>query len=436
MSLAPLRDATLFPSVLAQTLGIKELAGEPPQQTLERHLRDRRMLLVLDNFEHLLTAAPAVAALVGACPQLTVLVTSRAQLRLGGERQFPVPPLPLPDTALPVPAGALVQAPAVELFRQRAQAVIPTFELSAANAAAVAQICRRLDGLPLAIELAAASVKPFPPRGLLARLDRGLQLLAGGTRNLPERQQTLRDAVAWSYDLLNTAQQALFRRLAVFAGGCTLEAVEDVWASKADEQIQSSVLETLASLVDNSLVVSLSASSMRQEEEEPRFTMLETIWEYALERLTSGGEVEEAQRKHAEYYLTLVEVTQPQASGPWDELDWSSKFTRMERARQPASSAELGCTKSGGGDRSAVGDCAVVVLARTWLPGRWTPVGGCPLGTGRCGRPNRRSSAQAARPHKSVSAPGIRHPGHGARRARSRGDAVQRGHQRVSGDGP
>jgi predicted ATPase len=193
------------------------------------------MLLVLDNFEHLLTAAPAVAALVGACPQLTVLVTSRAQLRLGGERQFPVPPLPLPDTALPVPAGALVQAPAVELFRQRAQAVIPTFELSAANAAAVAQICRRLDGLPLAIELAAARVKLFPPRGLLARLDRGLQLLAGGTRNLPERQQTLRDAVAWSYDLLNTAQQALFRRLAVFAGGCTLEAVEDVWASKADE---------------------------------------------------------------------------------------------------------------------------------------------------------------------------------------------------------
>ena len=331
MSLAPLRDATLFPSVLAQTLGIKELAGEPPQQTLERHLRDRRMLLVLDNFEHLLTAAPAVAALVGACPQLTVLVTSRAPLRLGGERQFPVPPLPLPDTALPVPADALVQAPAVELFRQRAQAVIPTFELSAANAAAVAQICRRLDGLPLAIELAAARVKLFPPRGLLARLDRGLQLLAGGTRDLPERQQTLRDAVAWSYDLLNTAEQALFRRLAVFAGGCTLEAVEDVWASKADEQIQSSVLETLASLVDNSLVVSLSASSMRQEEEEPRFTMLETIWEYALERLTSGGEVEEAQRKHAEYYLTLAEATQPQASGPWDELDWSSKFTRMER---------------------------------------------------------------------------------------------------------
>ena len=165
MSLAPLRDATLFPSVLAQTLGIKELAGEPSQQTLERHLRNRRMLLVLDSFEHLLTAAPAVAALVGACPQLTVLVTSRAPLRLGGKRQFPVPPLPLSDTALPVPADALVQAPAVELFRQRAQAVIPTFELSAANAAAVAQICRRLDGLPLAIELAAARVKLFPHGG-------------------------------------------------------------------------------------------------------------------------------------------------------------------------------------------------------------------------------------------------------------------------------
>jgi predicted ATPase len=216
VSLAPLRDATLFPSVLAQTLGIKEVAGEAPQQTLERHLRDRRMLLVLDNFEHLLAAAPVVSALMGACPQLTVLVTSRAPLRLGGEHQFPVPPLPLPETE-DLASGDLLEhdSPAVELFCQRARAVIPTFELTATDAITVARICWRLDGLPLAIELAAARVKLFSPQVPLAKLDRRLQLLTGGARDLPERQQTLRDTVAWSYDLLRTDEQALFRRLAV-----------------------------------------------------------------------------------------------------------------------------------------------------------------------------------------------------------------------------
>jgi predicted ATPase len=331
--LAPLRDAALFPSVLAQTLGIKEVAGEAPRQTLVQHLRDRQMLLVLDNFEHLPTAAPVVAALVGACPKLTALVTSRAPLHLSGEHQFPVPTLPLPDVASQSPARVLKQStPALELFRQRAQAVMPTFELTDTNAATVARICRRLDGLPLAIELAAARVKLFPPQALLARLDRGLHLLAGGARDLPERQQTLRDTVAWSYDLLNPAEQALFRRLAVFAGGCTLEAVEDVCGSEAEEQVESSVLEALASLVDNSLLVSLSGSSTFQEEdEEPRFTMLETIREYALERLEASGEVEEAQRKHAHYYLALAEPAQPQASGRWNEGEWWWGFTRIER---------------------------------------------------------------------------------------------------------
>ena len=267
--LAPLRDAALLPSVLAETLAIKEVAGQALQETLTRHLLDRQMLLVLDNFEHLPTAAPVVGQLAGRCPSLTVLVT---------------------------------------------------------------QICRRLDGLPLAIELAAARVKLFSPQALLARLDRGLQLLTEGARDLPERQQTLRDAIAWSYDLLNPGEQALFRRLAVFTGGCTLEAVEDVCGSRADEQVVSSILETLASLVDNSLLVSRSEVSGRQEEDkEPRFTMLETIREYALERLTSSGEVQEVQRKHAQYYLTLAEAAQPQASGPWNEVEWWSRFTRLER---------------------------------------------------------------------------------------------------------
>jgi predicted ATPase/DNA-binding XRE family transcriptional regulator len=332
--LAPLRDAALLPSVLAETLGIKEVAGQALPETLMQRLQDRQMLLGLDNFEHLLTAAPVVGELVGRCTQLTVLVTSRAPLHLSGEHQFPVPPLPLPDVATQSPARVLEQStPAMELFRQRAQAVMPNFELTTTNAATVARICRRLDGLPLAIELAAARVKLFPPQALLARLDRGLHLLAGGARDLPERQQTLRDTVAWSYDLLKPAEQALFRRLAVFAGGCTLEAVEDVCGSEAEEQVESSVLEALASLVDNSLLVSLSGSSTFQEEdEEPRFTMLETIREYALERLEASGEVEEAQRKHAHYYLALAEAAQPQASGRWNEEgEWWSKFTRIER---------------------------------------------------------------------------------------------------------
>ncbi|MDX6381571.1 MAG: hypothetical protein QOI57_2595, partial [Rubrobacteraceae bacterium] len=182
--LAPLRDAALLSSVLAETLGVKEVAGQALQETLTRYLQDRQMLLVLDNFEHLLTAAPVVGELVGRCPQLRVLVTSRAPLRIGGERQFPVPPLPLPNIVSQLPAEGLEQSPAVELFRQRAQAVTPTFELTATNAATVARICRRLDGLPLAIELAAARVKLFPPQALLARLDRGLQLLTGGARDL------------------------------------------------------------------------------------------------------------------------------------------------------------------------------------------------------------------------------------------------------------
>ena len=329
--LAPLRDAALLPSVLAETLGIKEVAGQALLETLTRHLQDRQVLLVLDNFEHLPTAAPVVGELVGRCPQLTVLVTSRAPLRLGGERQFPVPPLPLPDTAPQSPADSVEPSPAVELFRQRAQAVLPIFELSATNAAIVARICRRLDGLPLAIELAAARVKLFSPQALLARLDRGLQLLTGGARDLPERQQTLRDTIAWSYELLDGREQALFRRLAVFAGGFTLEAVEDVCGSGAEEQVASNVLETVASLVDNSLLVSLSESSTSQEGEEPRFTMLETIREYALERLTSSDEVEEAQRKHAQYFLALAEAAQLEASKQRDEGEWGSKFTRLER---------------------------------------------------------------------------------------------------------
>src|SRR3712207_2422552 len=200
--LAPLRDPAVVPSALAETLGIREVAGEKLQETLERHLRDGRMLVLLDNFEHLLAAVPAVAGLVAACPSLTVLTTSRAPLHLTGEHRFPVQPLPLPEVGASSPsADVLARSAAVDLFCQRPRAVGPAFELTAANAAAVARICRRLDGLPLAIELAAARVRLFSPRALLERLDRRLRLLGGGARDLPERQRTLRDAIAWSHGL-------------------------------------------------------------------------------------------------------------------------------------------------------------------------------------------------------------------------------------------
>ncbi|MGH3146837.1 MAG: ATP-binding protein, partial [Rubrobacter sp.] len=203
--LAPLGDTGLVASAIAETLGIRRVGDQTLQETLQRYLRDREVLLLLDNFEHLMAAAPVVADLLGACPGLTVLATSRAPLRLMGEHQFPVPPLALPEAASP--ADVLARSPATELFRQRARAVTPAFELTAANVHTVAQICRRLDGLPLAIELAAARVKMFSPRALLERLDRRLDLLAGGARDLPQRQQMLRGAVAWSYDLLDPDEQ-------------------------------------------------------------------------------------------------------------------------------------------------------------------------------------------------------------------------------------
>jgi predicted ATPase/transcriptional regulator with XRE-family HTH domain len=311
--LASLRDPALVPSALAEALGIREVAGETLLETLERQLQDRRMLVLLDNFEHLLAAVPVVADLVGACQGLTVLTTSRAPLRLTGEHQFPVYPLSFDGAAYPASAGAPARSAAVELFCQRARAIDPAFELTAANAATVARICRRLDGLPLAIELAAARIKLFSPRALLERLDPGLQLLAGGAHDLPGRQRTLRDAIAWSYDLLDADERSLFGRLSVFAGGCTLEAVEAICGSEQDGPAEN-VLETLASLVDSSLLVSRVAASAGRELEEPRFTMLETIREYAAERLRSSGEAEVLYRAHALYYLALAEAAQPETS--------------------------------------------------------------------------------------------------------------------------
>jgi predicted ATPase/DNA-binding XRE family transcriptional regulator len=321
VALAPLRDPEVLLSALAETLGVRDIADRALQETLKQHLRDKQMLLVLDNFEHLLAAAPLVADLVEVSPHLKVLATSRAPLHLTGEQQFPVGPLALPEVrSLAAAVDVLWRSPAVELFCQRARAVTPDFELTAANASAVARICQRLDGLPLAIELAAARVKVFAPKALLDRLDRRLTMLRGGARNLPERQQTLRGTVAWSYDLLDAEEQALFRRLAVFAGGCTLEAVEAVCGAGTDGTEQRDILETLASLVDNSLLVSRSGAPARRTVEEPRFFMLETIREYAAERLESSGEAEALHREHALYYLELAESVQPETSVQMQEV--------------------------------------------------------------------------------------------------------------------
>jgi predicted ATPase/DNA-binding CsgD family transcriptional regulator len=267
------------------------------------------LLLALDNFEHVVEAAPVVAALLAACPRLTALVTSRATLRLSGERVVPVEPLELPDPGARSPLSELAATEAVALFADRAQAARADFALNDQNAPAVAELVRRLDGLPLAVELAAARVAHLPPVALLARLDRRLPLLTGGARDLPERQRTIRDTIAWSHDLLSEAEQVLFRRLAVFAGGCTLEAAEAVAGAGGDRGLD--VLDGVASLVAKSL--------LRQEEGAdggPRYRMLETMREYGLERLAAGGEVDDVCRRHAAWCAALAEAEAPAPMGP------------------------------------------------------------------------------------------------------------------------
>jgi predicted ATPase/DNA-binding winged helix-turn-helix (wHTH) protein len=309
--LSPLSDPSLIAAVIAQALGIRGTGGQSPLETLKESLRDSLgapMLLLLDNFEHLLQAAPTVAELLAVGPNLKILVTSRAALHLYGEHEFPVPPLGLPDPLCVPPVEDLSQFPAVALFVQRAVAAKPDFELNRENATAVAEICGRLDGLPLAIELAAARVKVLSPASLLARLASRLQLLTGGARDLPERQQTLRAAMDWSYDLLNPAEQKLFRRLSVFVGGCNLEGVEAVCDTKGDLDLD--LLDGMASMVDNSLVLQAPPPSG-----EARFVMLETIREYALEKLEVSGEEAETKRAHAAYCLVLAEETPAEQTG-------------------------------------------------------------------------------------------------------------------------
>ena len=300
VDLAPISEPGIVGSTVAQVLGVEESAAEPVE-AVARRLGDSPTLLVLDNFEQVLPAATLVHELLAAVPGLTVLVTSQASLHLREEHEFPVPPLDLPGDDAP-----LADAPAVRLFLERAQAAKPSFALDDENAEAVAAICHRLDGLPLALELAAARVKLLSPQAILSRLEKRLDLLTGGADDLPERQRTLRDAIEWSYNLLEPAEQTLLARLGVFAGGCSLELADAV---AGEGMALGESFEALASLVDKSLV--------RQRdgvEGEPRFGLLETIREYALERLEQNGELDDLRRRHAVRFLELVEAAEPELS--------------------------------------------------------------------------------------------------------------------------
>ena len=319
--LAPISDPGLIASIIAQTLGVRETGGVPPLVTLKEYLQNSLrapMLLLLDNFEHLIPAAPTVGELLNIGLKLKVLVTSRAPLHVYGEHEFPVPSLALPDPQSVAPPEVLSQFSAVALFIQRAVAVKPDFEVTEDNAPAVAEICARLDGLPLAIELAAARVKLLSPAAMRTRLASRLQLLTGGARDLPVRQQTLRGAIDWSYELLNAAEQKLFRRLSVFVGGCTLEAVEAVCNTKSDLGLDP--LDGMASMVDKSLM-----QQAEQAEGEPRFVMLETIREYGLEKLAASGEEALTRRAHAAYCLVLAEEGASESTGA-ERTEWLGRF--------------------------------------------------------------------------------------------------------------
>jgi predicted ATPase/class 3 adenylate cyclase len=315
-----IRDPDLVVRTIAHALGVTETGEKPVLETLKDYLRDKQVLLVLDNFEQVVEAAPVVSQLLLTSPGLKVLVTTRIVLHLYGEREFPVPPLALPNPHHLPPLEHLSQYDAVRLFIERAQAVKPDFTITNANAPAVAEICHRLDGLPLAIELAAARIKLLPPHAMIARLKSRLQMLTGGARNLPARQQTIRGAIDWSYDLLQPEEQRLFARLAVFVGGCTFTAAEMI--CNANYDLTTDMLDGLQSLTDKSL--------LQQEEgsdEEPQFVMRQMIHEYALERLAASGEMESLREQHANYYLSLAEMAEPNLTGP-DQATWLAQLER------------------------------------------------------------------------------------------------------------
>jgi predicted ATPase/transcriptional regulator with XRE-family HTH domain len=320
--LAAVRDPALVLATVAQTLGTPDHASQPVRERVAAHIGARRMLLVLDNFEQIVPASVAVAALLARCPGLKLLVTSRERLNVRGEHRYLLGPLAVPDPRNAEDRATWADAPAVALFVQRARAADHTFALSEGNGPAVAAICARLDGLPLAIELAAARVAFLPPAALLARLARRLPLLTGGAHDLPERHQTLRDTIAWSDDLLTDGERAVFRRLGVFVGGWTLDAAQAVCAdARCAPEV---VFHALESLVAKSLI------RLDSDDAVPRYGMLETIREYAEERLAEHGEAEAVRRAHAAWFLSVVEGAEASIFGP----ERAATLERLDRERE------------------------------------------------------------------------------------------------------
>jgi predicted ATPase/DNA-binding CsgD family transcriptional regulator len=320
VALSAVTSSALVAPTIAQSLGTQDAGDLSPLDRLVAHLRWEPFLLVLDNFEHVVAAATDITQLLTACPLLTVLATSRVRLRVSGEHEYVVPPLSLPERDVTSTAD-LANAASVQLFVERARAIKPDFAISDDNASVLADICRRLDGLPLAIELAAARIKVLPPTSLLARLERRLPLLTAGNLDLPERQQTLRNTIAWSHGLLALEEQQLFRRLALFAGGFTLDAVEFICRDEggADEH-DVSPFDLLVSLVDNSLI-----SVDEESSAEPRYWMLETVREFAQERLEASDEREETERRFLTFVIAFVERADPELWGP-DQQSWLGRL--------------------------------------------------------------------------------------------------------------
>jgi predicted ATPase/transcriptional regulator with XRE-family HTH domain len=315
--LAPLRDPALLALTVAQALGITDNPGGPQAARLLAFLRPKRLLLVLDNFEHLVEATPRVAEWLNASTHLHVLVTSRSTLQVRREHLFPVAPLPVPQVPSDEPSRmdltALGAYPAVALFVERAQAVDPVFRLTEANAPVVAELCARMEGLPLALELTAARSARLAPELVLARLARRLDVVTHGPRDLPPHQRTLRATIAWSYDLLSPPERLLFARMAVFAGGVTLDALEIV--CNAQDDIAGGPTGALEGLVQQSLVYRVRAAEAEAAPSGSRFSMLETLHEYAWERLRESGDAEELQHRHALYFLALAEEATSQLKG-------------------------------------------------------------------------------------------------------------------------
>jgi predicted ATPase/DNA-binding XRE family transcriptional regulator len=380
--LAALTDPTLVPSAITQALGLTETGALPLPEALTIALRDRPMLLLLDNFEHVAAAAGLISDLVAGCPQLKVLVTSRAALRLRSEHEFLVAPLPVPEVTQRLSVHALAANPAVDLFLRRGQAVKPDFALTRDNGAAVAEICRRLEGLPLALELAAPRIRVLPPPAMLARIEHRLTFLTGGAIDLPTRQHTMRETIAWSYDLLTVKEQQLFRSLAIFDDGCSLPAIEEVCAST----------DGAPDLLDG--VESLQRTSLLRQEEtvadvEPRFRMLETIREYGLERLAASGGEDELRQRHVDYYLSFAEEAARGLYSPATAF-W---LDRLESDHANLRSALRWCIEAQGRrEGSAPGGRAVVVLV-------------CPRVRDRGPRDAGRSAGPARGGHRGVEDP-------------------------------